>query len=155
MKSWSTVRDVKQALQNLLHIPISKQRLFFHGQELGGRHKEDGGVLDCGASQLRELNKYSHSLQDCGVVRDEETIYFAIAPSPSEDYHNAAWIRTYGQLEVPKRTSRLLKQVRRSFELGINAPKLTMEGFGGTYFLYDPRKRPLGKYKPLLSSRHE
>jgi len=39
-----------------------------------------------------------------------------------------------------------IHQVRRALELGVNAPKLTMEGFGGTYFMYDPRKRPLGTY---------
>lgn len=37
-------------------------------------------------------------------------------------------------------------QVRRALEMGVNAPKLTMEGFGGTYFMYDPRKRPLGAF---------
>ena len=133
------MRDVKQALQSLLHVPIAKQRLFFQGQELGGRRD------DKGLEPLRELSKYTHSLQDCGIVRDEETIFFAIAPVASEDSQNAAVLRAYGQLEVPKKTGRLLKQVRRAFELGINAPKLTMEGFGGTYFMYDPRKRPLGK----------
>jgi len=140
------VRDVKQALCSLLHVPIAKQRLFFQGQELGGRREEKG--LEKG--QLRELNKYTHSLQDCGIVRDEETIFFAIAPLDSEDSQNAAVLRPYGQLEVPKRTGRLVKQVRRAFELGVNAPKLTMEGFGGTYFMYDPRKRPLGKKKSIM-----
>lgn len=41
-----------------------------------------------------------------------------------------------------------MRQVRRALELGVNAPKLTMEGFGGTYFMYDPRKRPLACFKP-------
>ena len=42
-------------------------------------------------------------------------------------------------------------QVRRALEMGVNAPKLTMEGFGGTYFMYDPRKRPLGAWCFLIS----
>jgi hypothetical protein len=30
-------------------------------------------------------------------------------------------------------------------EIGVNGPKLALEGLGGTYFLFDPRKRRLGK----------
>ena len=32
--------------------------------------------------------------------------------------------------------------------MGIHGPKLTIEGFGGTYFLFDPRRRPLAVFKP-------
>jgi hypothetical protein len=141
LKSWSTIKDVKQRLEGLLHVPISKQRLFFNGHELGlGR---GGGKSP--APAMRELKKYSHSLQDCGIVRDGETIYFAIAPPMSDDGHNSAFIGPYGLNSAPKRLLRSLKQVRRAMELGVNGPKLTLEGFGGTYFMYDPRKRPLGE----------
>ena len=53
-----------------------------------------------------------------------------------------------GLLTPPRSLLRALKQVRRAMELGIHAPKLTLEGFGGTYFLYDPRRRPLAVFKP-------
>lgn len=151
LKTWSTVKDVKQALQALLHVPMSKQRLFFHGQELGRRGSTDSrkGPL----VSMRELKKYSHSLQDCGIVRDGETIYFAIAPSLQDDGRHRSFLRTYGLLSPPKRLVRSIKQVHRALELGINNPKLTVEGFGGTYFMYDPRKRPLGTYN-VVSSHH-
>lgn len=131
VKSWSTVKDVKQTLQSLLHVPSSKQRLFFQGRELGEKGK------------LRELKSQNHSLQDCGLIRDGETLYFAI--TPVDDSSKGAVLRSYGLLNSPRKIHRIINQVRRAFDLGVNAPKLTMEGFGGTYFMFDPKKRPVGK----------
>lgn len=138
------MKDLKQALQHLLHVPMNKQRLFFNGQELGRRGSIDSSKKGPHVA-MRELKKYSHSLQDCGIVRDGETIYFAIAPSLQDDVHHRSFLRTYGLLNPPKRLVRSIKQVHRALEIGINNPKLTVEGFGGTYFMYDPRKRPLGE----------
>lgn len=55
-RSWSAVRDLKDALQKLLHVNVAKQRLFFHGRELQNRA----------------------TLQDCGIFEDGETLLFAI-----------------------------------------------------------------------------
>jgi len=152
---------VKQTLQTLLHIPMSKQRLFFNGRELsspsssssstlssagirsppslpassssssssivskrrhttggaqeGGREGGSGGGGG-GGGGLRELNNYGHSLQDCGIIRDGETIYFTIARPPSLDLgHSGPILRPYGLLQPPRRLGRAFKQVRIFF----------------------------------------
>jgi hypothetical protein len=152
LKSWSTVKDVKQTLQTLLHVPMSKQRLFFNGRELSSpsssstlssasldpsppslppssssivpkrRHTtgaaNEGGGREGGreAGGLRELNNYGHSLQDCGIIRDGETIYFTIARPPSLDLgHSGPILRPYGLLQPPRRLGRALKQVGFQF----------------------------------------
>lgn len=197
LKSWSTIKDVKQTLQTLLHVPMNKQRLFFNGRELsspssagispsasvdpslspssdsssssaavlrrrhttgesgeGGSEAGRGGGGGGGAGGargkgLRELDNYGHSLQDCGIIRDGETIYFTIARPPSLDMgHSGPILRPYGLLQPPRRLGRAIKQVRRAMDMGIHGPKLTIEGFGGTYFLFDPRRRPLAVFKP-------
>lgn len=55
---WSTIRDVKEELKQRLEIPMGSQRLFFRGKEL----------------------KNKHSLQDCGIFRNFETLLFGVIP---------------------------------------------------------------------------
>lgn len=84
------------------------------------------------------------------MIRDGETLYFAI--TPVDDSSKGAVLRSYGLLNTPRKIQRIINQVRRAFELGVNAPKLTMEGFGGTYFMFDPKKRPVGKLVGYVDS---
>lgn len=162
-KSWSTIKDVKQTLQTLLHVPMNKQRLFFNGRELSSpsgptcaarpaplpcspppsayvspssdpcalpdlRRRNTTGMswnkqLDAKAKGLRELSNYGHSLQDCGIVRDGETIYFTIAPPSSLDRDRAVPIlRPYGLLPPPRRLGRALKQVNDMYGEGWLGP---------------------------------
>jgi len=54
----------------------------------------------------------SRLAQDCGIVRDGETIYFAIAPPAAAlGGGSGPVLRTYGLLAPPKRLVRSLKQV--------------------------------------------
>ncbi|CAM9813962.1 unnamed protein product, partial [Heterosigma akashiwo] len=121
-KTWSTIQDVKHVLQQKLHIPISRQRLFYRGREL----------------------RNAHTLATCGLFRDRQTVVLAVAPEPGDALLPLA--RPLNE-NCPRDLARTLTQAQRALELNI-VPELAMEGTGGTYFLKDARKRPLGAFKP-------
>jgi hypothetical protein len=115
LKSWHTIKDVKAILQQLLHVPMGKQRLFFQGHELGlkgggGGSPSRGRAASEALPTLRELSRCSHSLQDCGIVRDGETIFFTIL-SADAGLSEGPILRSYGLVPGPKRLVRHLKQV--------------------------------------------
>lgn len=100
--------------------PIPEQRLFFNGRELEASASSSSSFSAKHQGQgLRELRQIGHSLQDCGIVRDGETLYFAIVAPPtscsSASFGGGAGpvLRTYGLLCPPKRLMRSLKQVGR------------------------------------------
>lgn len=59
LRTWSTVSDVKNVLQGRLRVPSHSQILVFGGKEL----------------------RNAHSLQDCGVCRNNDTLYWALRPA--------------------------------------------------------------------------
>mmetsp|Transcript_39010 Transcript_39010/g.49797 ORF Transcript_39010/g.49797 Transcript_39010/m.49797 type:complete len:797 (+) Transcript_39010:608-2998(+) len=121
-KTWSTVKDVKDLLQQRLHVPISRQRLYFRGREL----------------------RNAHSLATCGIYTDNETLDLAIAPEPGDAL--VPHCAPFGD-HCPKPLNRTINQVQRALELNL-VPELAMEGTGGTYFMKDSRKRVVGCFKP-------
>eukprot|EP00428_Durinskia_dybowskii_P008498 CAMPEP_0170307914 /NCGR_PEP_ID=MMETSP0116_2-20130129/54385_1 /TAXON_ID=400756 /ORGANISM="Durinskia baltica, Strain CSIRO CS-38" /LENGTH=132 /DNA_ID=CAMNT_0010560073 /DNA_START=118 /DNA_END=514 /DNA_ORIENTATION=- len=65
VRSWSTIKDVKDMIQQAIHIPASSQRLFF------------GPLLTSG----KELPNH-RSLHDAGIYRSGETILLDIKVLP-------------------------------------------------------------------------
>lgn len=64
----------------------------------------------------KKINKQ----QDCGIVRDGETIYFAIAPPAAAlGGGSGPVLRPYGLLAPPKRLMRSLKQVGAGDRVGL------------------------------------
>ncbi|CAM9472017.1 unnamed protein product [Chrysoparadoxa australica] len=122
VRSWSSVKDLKDSLASLLNIPSSQQRLFYRGREL----------------------RNQHLLQDCGIYQNGATIFFAIARDVSQQKYA---LELYQSLRPPRGLLRLVNHAKRALDLGF-APTMALEGTGGTYFLSDTRKRKLLAFKP-------
>ncbi|CAM9444076.1 unnamed protein product [Ectocarpus sp. 12 AP-2014] len=124
VKSWSTVKDLKDVLQSLLHVPAASQRIFFRGGEL----------------------RNPHTLQDCGIYKDGQTVY--LASSPQDEMGKPYSLEPFlGAGELPRSLSRVLGQVKRGLDRGFK-PELTLEGTGGTYFLQDAARQKVAVFKP-------
>lgn len=138
IKTWSTIKDVKDALQQHLHVPSSAQRLFF------------GPLLTSGG----ELPNH-RSLHDAGIYRSGETLLLDIKGG-----NEAASLSSLKKSAVsdicvsssfldltPKSLRRTVQQSRRGFALGLK-PDLVLDGSGGTYYLHDARKVRVAVFKP-------
>jgi len=143
IKTWSTVKDVKDALHKLLHIPVSAQRLYF------------GPLLTSGG----ELPNH-RSLQDAGIYRSGETLLLDIQGGVADGASVSASItslRSTGVSDVcvspslldltPRALRRTVQRARRGFALGLK-PDLVLDGSGGTYYLHDARKVRAAVFKP-------
>jgi len=144
VRSWSTIKDVKDAIQKIINVPSSMQRLFY------------GPLLTSGG----ELPNH-RTLQDAGIYRSGETILLDIkigegssssfsgsmsslrSPSASHD----VCISTSMLDSTPKSLSQLVQQARRGMALGLK-PEFVLDGSGGTYFLHDARKAKIAVFKP-------
>ena len=125
-RSYSTVKEVKGVLKRRLHLPVAQQRLFFRAQ-----------------GQLKEL-KNKHSLQDCGVCRSGETIFFALRGGREG---SVALEPVHGGGRCPRELRHCLLQSKRALMMG-KVPALSLEGTGGCYFLPDPRGDAACVFKP-------
>jgi len=141
VRSWSTIKDVKDTIQQAIHIPASSQRLFF------------GPLLTSG----KELPNH-RSLHDAGIYRSGETILLDIkgvssdlppvtAFSLKHEARNDVCISSSVIDATPKLLKQLVQQARRALLLGLK-PEFVMEGSGGTYFLHDARKVKIAVFKP-------
>lgn len=146
VRSWSTIKDVKDAIQKLIDVPSGMQRLFF------------GPLLTSGG----ELPNH-RTLQDAGIYRSGETILLDIknadACSSSSSFHgsmtslrssiaaNDVSISTFMLDSTPKPLVQLVQQARRGMALGLK-PEFVLDGSGGTYFLHDARKIKIAVFKP-------
>ena len=119
---WSSIKDVKDRLTDHLHLPPPHQRLFFGGRELRNRH----------------------SLNDCGVS-DGATLF--LAPfAPSRHPQDLDLISVYGDVDCSADMAHTIAQVRQGLSSGL-APRLAMEGTGGTYFLRSPSRVNIAVFK--------
>ncbi|CAM9103033.1 unnamed protein product [Ascophyllum nodosum] len=124
VKSWSTVKDLKDILQSLLHVPAASQRLFFRGGEL----------------------RNPRTLQDCGIYRNGQTLY--LATSPQDEMGKPYSLEPFlGAGGLPRSLVRVLGQAKRGLDRGFK-PELTLEGTGGTYFLQDAARQKVAVFKP-------
>uniref|UniRef100_A0A7R9WD71 Ubiquitin-like domain-containing protein n=1 Tax=Pseudictyota dubia TaxID=2749911 RepID=A0A7R9WD71_9STRA len=138
VKTWSTVKDVKDALQQHLHVPSSAQSLFF------------GPLLTSGG----ELPNH-RTLHDAGIYRSGETLLLdikggneaaSISSLKSSAVNDICVSSSFLDL-TPKSLRRTVQQSRRGFALGLK-PDLVLDGSGGTYYLHDARKVRVAVFKP-------
>lgn len=142
VRSWATIKDVKDAIQQHLKIPCSSQRLYF------------GPLLTSGG----ELPNH-RTLHDAGIYRSGETLLLDIKDSCSS---NTFFSSIYAlqsatgndicisssMMDSTARTLRaLVQEARRGFSLGLK-PEFVLDGSGGTYFLHDARKSTIAVFKP-------
>ena len=142
VRSWSTVKDIKDTIQQAIHIPASSQQLFF------------GPLLTSG----KELPNH-RSLHYAGIYRSGETILLHIknsnegSPQASDSFslnHETkpdVCISTSMIDASSKPLRQLVQRARRALALGFK-PEFILEGSGGTYFLHDARKIKIAVFKP-------
>ena len=142
VKTWSTIKDVKDHVQKLLHVPSSAQRLYF-------------GPLMTANSDLPN----HRTLQDAGIYRNGETLYLEIKNhNAQENLPSSSSISTLTKpndvcvskslLETTSKTlRRIVQQARRGMAMRLK-PVLVLDGSGGTYFLHDARKIRVAVFKP-------
>lgn len=145
VRSWSTIKDVKQKIQVLIHVPPSSQRLYF------------GPLLTSG----RELPNH-RSLQDAGIYQSGETLLLDIKSAACPNSNLLSTQRFWelsssavGDVCISSSmidfTSTALRQIvqqaRRGIVLGLK-PEYVLDGSGGTYFLHDARKVKVAVFKP-------
>ena len=144
VKSWATVKDVKDAIQQQTKIPSSFQRLYF------------GPLLTSG----KELPNH-RTLQDANIYRSGETLLMDIkgmaAPSDCSAFSSLSSLRPSAASDVcisssmmettPKPLRTLVQEARRAFALGLK-PEFVLDGSGGTYFLHDAHKNKIAVFKP-------
>jgi phosphatidylinositol 4-kinase type 2 len=141
VRSWATIKDVKDSLSLLMDIPVTSIRLYF------------GPLLTSG----RELPNH-RTLHDAGIYRSGETLLLDIKSTSDLSFSatpfsknlrpsNDICISSSMVDSTPKYLRSLVTQARRGLSLGLK-PDLIMEGSGGTYVLRDSRKAKIGVFKP-------
>lgn len=140
MKTWSTIKDVKDSIQKQLHVPQSAQLLFF------------------GPLMSSEKGLPNHrTLTDAGIYRSGETLMLRIKGEVGTASSSISRLKSGGNNDVcispslldvaPKNLRRTIQQARRGLTLGLK-PDLVPDGSGGSYFLRDARKVPAAVFKP-------
>lgn len=137
VKTWSTVKDVKDVLQQHLHVPPSAQKLFF---------RPSGG----------ELPNY-RTLSDAGIYRSGETLLLEISSESSPSTTSLTCLKSSAAPDICVASSMLdlthrrfratVQQARRGLALGLK-PALVLDGSGGSYFLRDARHFNIAVFKP-------
>eukprot|EP00467_Chlorarachnion_reptans_P007824 CAMPEP_0114528178 /NCGR_PEP_ID=MMETSP0109-20121206/24054_1 /TAXON_ID=29199 /ORGANISM="Chlorarachnion reptans, Strain CCCM449" /LENGTH=806 /DNA_ID=CAMNT_0001710279 /DNA_START=325 /DNA_END=2744 /DNA_ORIENTATION=+ len=119
--AWNLVKDLKDAIQAKLHVPATRQRLFFSNKEL----------------------RNTRSLCDCHISNNAR-IFLALAQGNIEN-DQASSLRLIGN-SCPERLKQLVAAARAGLLHGL-APRLAMDGTGGTYFLRSSGE-PVVVFKP-------
>jgi len=139
MKTWSTIKDIKDTLQKQLHVPQSAQLIYFGPLMASGfalrnhRTLTDAGVYQSGETLLLK-------------IKGEGTVTSAITMLKSEGENDVCISPSL--LDVtPENLRRTVQQARLGLLLGLK-PDLVSDGSGGTYFLRDARKIPVAVFKP-------
>ena len=144
VRSWSCIKDGKDIIQQMLHVPPSSQRLYF------------GPLLTSGG----ELPNH-RTLHDAGIYRSGETLLLDIKGASLGERLSSSLSSLYSQAEsssdvsistsvvdsTPRLLRQLVQQARRGLALGLK-PEFVLDGSGGTYFLHDARKVKVAVFKP-------
>jgi hypothetical protein len=140
IKTWSTVKDVKDVLQQHLHVPASCQRLFFHpslGELPNHRTLQDAGIYRNGDTLLLEMTSHHNSAHSSSLnltsLKKGAVVDICVSSS---------------MLDLTDRGGRsLVQQSRRGLALGLK-PALVLDGSGGSYFLRNARQMNVAVFKP-------
>jgi len=144
IRSWSTIKDVKDQIQHMLHVPPSAQRLYFgplliSGKELPNhRSLHDAGIYKSGETLLLDINNKARE----GLEESPSSI-----TNLRESGVNDMCISSSMFDSTPKAMRRIIQQARRGLMLGLK-PILVLDGSGGTYFMHDARKVKVAVFKP-------
>lgn len=144
MRTWATVKDVKDILQQHLHIPPSAQHLYFgplmtSGGELPNhRTLNDAGIYRSGETLLLDIQGVSST----GLTTESSSISSLRSNAASDVCVSSSMLDS-----TPRQLRRVVQQARRGFALGLK-PELVLDGSGGTYFLHDARKVKVAVFKP-------
>jgi len=142
VRSWSTIKDIKDVIQQSMDIPARSQRLFF------------GPLMTSG----KELPNH-RSLHDVGIDTSGQTILLDIKdastlPSSSssiallqKEVRSDVVISSAVIDSTPKPLKQVVQSAKRALALGLK-PEFILEGSGGTYFLHDTRKVKIAVFKP-------
>lgn len=131
VKSWSTIKDVKDAISSILNVPPSAQRLYYGPLTALPNHR---------------------TLHDAGIYRSGETLLLDIRAdnaSAAPILHRSFDIKVCSSMSeiTPRHLRHVVQQSRRGLALGLK-PELVMDGSGGTYYLHDARKVKIAVFKP-------
>lgn len=141
LRSWSTVKDVKDVIQQVLHVPPSSQRLYFgplmtSGGELPNhRTLHDAGIYHSGESLLLDIASRA-------LVGDADMCCFTSPRTSADICVSSSMIAA-----CPRLLCRIVQQARQGLAVGLK-PDLVLDGSGGTYFLRDARKVKVAVFKP-------
>ena len=141
VRTWSTIKDIKDLIQQSLDIPARSQRLFFgplmtSGKELPNhRSLHDVGIDSSGQTILLDI-------KDATTLPSSSSIAFLQREVRSDVVISSSVIDA-----TPKPLKQLVQSARRALALGLK-PEFILEGSGGTYFLHDPRKVKIAVFKP-------
>lgn len=138
VRSWSSIKDVKDVIRTLLQVPPSAQRLYY------------GPLLTSGG----ELPNH-RTLHDAGIYRSGETLLLDIQTSSHNSNGYSSNLRSTGDVSIsssmidatPRRLRTIVQRARRGLALGLK-PNLVLDGSGGTYFLHDAHKNHVAVFKP-------
>eukprot|EP00980_Cylindrotheca_fusiformis_P008877 scaffold1900_cov123-Cylindrotheca_fusiformis.AAC.3 len=141
VRSWSCIKDIKDVLQQTIHIPVASQRLFF------------GPLMTSG----KELPNH-RTLHDAGIYKSGEILFLDIKEGGNyRSYRNSFAVKSRSNSDLiisssvvaytPRLLIQLVQEARRALALGLK-PELVLDGSGGTYFLHDARKTKIAVFKP-------
>jgi len=139
VKTWSTIKDIKDDIRRLLYVPQSAQRLYFGplmatGSDLPNhRRLNDAGIYRSGETLLLKITGNGPAASSISILKSNGVSDVCVSPS---------------LLDVtPKYLRKTVQQARRALTLGLK-PDLVLDGSGGTYILRDARKAPVAVFKP-------
>lgn len=141
VRSWSCIKDIKDVIQQTIHVPASSQRLYFgplmtSGRELPNhRTLHDAGIYKSGEIVLLDIKEGGNSRS-----------YMISSPMKSQS-NNDVTISSSVVDSTPRLLRQIVQQARRALALGLK-PELVLDGSGGTYFLHDSRKGKVAVFKP-------
>lgn len=148
VRSWSTVKDVKDTIKELIHVPTKSQRLYFgpllaSGGDLPNhRTLHDAGIYRSGETLLLEIQgKNQQHRSSIGGSTSTGTF------SPRNPNANDVTVFPSMSHCTSKPLRNLVQQARRGFAVGLK-PEFVLDGSGGTYFVHDARKNKIAVFKP-------
>lgn len=142
VRTWSSIKDVKDIIQQAIRVPASSQRLYFgplltSGKELPNhRSLHDAGIYGSGETLLLDIKGGASS--GASVTSS----YALHAESKSDVSVSSSVVDS-----SPRLLRQLVQQARRALALGLK-PEFILDGSGGSYFLHDSKKCKIAVFKP-------
>jgi hypothetical protein len=149
VRSWSTIKDVKDIIQQTIHVPPQSQRLYFgplltSGKELPNhRTLHDAGIYRSGETLLLDIKSGVTSSSSSTTLVGRSSSIFALRPGSSNDIAISSSVID----STPRMARSLVQEAGRGLALNFK-PEFVLDGSGGTYFLHNSRKVKIAVFKP-------